>query len=137
MALFEPAQPDHLPLFWEIALDFDSGLPLEQGGQFVFVTGQNALRMWVWKALHPQSQRFACSAHTGAYGNELAQLAGSAAGEAESRLPALLTQALTVNPYILGITDLSCRQTKSGLNAAFTVETVYGPMRYEGEALTI
>lgn len=135
MALFEISQPSSLPLFREIAIDFDTGQPLEREGEFSFVTGQEALRVWIFRALQPESRRFSCSAHTGAYGNELAALAGQSAAEAESRLPELLRQALAVNPYITGITDLSCVSSGDGLIARFTVETVYGPLIYEGEAI--
>ncbi len=135
MALFEQATGIGLPLLTDVALDASTGLPAEVNGQLTLLTGQQALRQWVRFALDPMSRRFAYAAHTAAYGNELEALMGHPMAEAESRLPDMLRQALGVNPYITAITDLSLQSAEGKLTADFTLETVYGPMEYEGEAI--
>ena len=135
MALFDSAAQSSLPLLADVALDPDTGLPLEENGKLCLLTGQQALGQWVHFALDPASRRFAYPAYTAAYGNEFDALAGTPRAEAESRLPELLRQVLGVNPYITAITDLTLRAKGNGLTAAFTLETVYGPMEYEGEVI--
>ena len=135
MALFEPTGAIGLPLLTDVAMDISTGLPVEESGQLTLLTGQQALRQWVRFALDPQSRRFAYAAHTSAYGNEFEDLMGYPIAEAESRLPEMIRQVLGVNPYITAITGLSIRREGHGLLASFTLETVYGPMEYEGEAI--
>lgn len=135
MALFEPTAAIGLPLLTDVAADPSTGKPVEDGGQLTLLTGQQALKQWVRFALDPQSRRFAYAAHTAAYGNEFEDLMGHPIAEAESRLPEMIRQALGVNPYITAITGLSIRREDSHLLAVFTLETVYGPMEYEGEAI--
>lgn len=135
MAFFDPAARGGLPLLTDIALDAETGLPIEENGQLTLLTGQQALRQWVRFALDPTSRRFAYPAYTAAYGNEFETLMGRPRAESESRLPELLRQVLGANPYITAVTDLTLHAKDSGLTAAFTLETVYGPMEYEGEAI--
>ena len=142
MALFTEQSGAELPLFRELALDADGKLlrgadgKLLRGadGQPKAVEGAEALRVWVRKALHPQSERFACCAHTPRYGNELTALTGAAPAESEARLAALIREALLVNPYITAAEDFIFSHDAAGLRAAFRVETVYGDFSYESEA---
>lgn len=135
MALFDSATGSGLQLLTDVAIDFSTGLPVENEGQLILFTGQQALRQWVRFALDPLSRRFAYAAHTAAYGNEFENLMGHPITEAESRLPEMIRQALGVNPYITAITSLSIQSAEGKLTADFTLETVYGPMEYEGEAI--
>lgn len=135
MALFDTATGSGLPLLTDVAIDPSTGLPAEEEGQLTLLSGQQALRQWVRFALDPASRRFAYAAHTAAYGNEFERLMGCPTPEAESRLPELIRQALGVHPYITAVTDLSVEAKDGCLTAAFTLETVYGPMEYEGEAI--
>lgn len=135
MALFEQTTGIGLPLLTDVAVDAVTGLPVETDGQLTILTGQQALRQWIRFALDPQSRRFAYAAHTAAYGNELEMLMGRPLAEAESRLPDIIRQALGVSPYITAITDLSLRSGQGELTADFTLDTVYGLMEYEGEAI--
>ena len=135
MALFESAAATGLPLLTDVALDASTGLPVEAADELTLITGQQALRQWVRFALDPESRRFAYAAHTGAYGNEFERLMGLPITEAESRLPEMIRQALGVNPYITAVTRLSIDREGHRLVASFALETVYGPMEYEGEAI--
>lgn len=135
MALFQSSATAGLPLLTDVALDPDTGLPVESSGQLTLLTGQQALRQWVRFALDPASRRFTYAAHTAAYGNQFEDLMGQPISAAASRLPEMIRQALGVNPYITAVYGLSIRQECGRLTAAFTLETVYGPMEYEGEAI--
>jgi hypothetical protein len=48
-------------------------------------------------------------------------------------LPEVIRQALEGNPYILAVNQVAVQRRAGTLAAAFTLETVYGSMDYEGE----
>ena len=136
MALFSYEKPAALPLMTEVAVDFVSGQPiLETDGRFRLVSGLEAVRVWVWRALQADNLRFAFAAHTDSYGNQLHLLAGKAMPGAESRLPGLVEEALLVWPYITGVERFTFTREADCLRAAFTVRTVYGALEAESEAM--
>lgn len=135
MALFSYEGQQSLPLMREVAVDFNTGQPvLETDGTFRLVSGLEAVRVWVWRALQHDNTRFAYSAHTVSYGNQFHLLTGKALPQAESRLAGLVREALLVCPYITGVERFSFTREGSRLVAAFTVRTVYGEMSAESEA---
>ena len=135
MALFSYEGQKNLPLMQEAAVDFNTGQPLlEPGGTFRLVSGLEAVRVWVWRALQPDHTRFAYSAHTVSYGNQFHLLAGKSLPQAESRMAGLVRETLLVCPYITGVERFSFTREGSRLIAAFTVRTVYGEMLAESEA---
>lgn len=134
MALFSEGRRTSLPLLREVAVDFTLGQPILEGnGEVRYVTGREAVRVWVWRALQPDNVRFLYSAHTDSYGNQLARLAGSALPEAESRIAGMVREVLGVCPYILSVDRFSFTREESRLIAAFTVHTVYGDVPAESE----
>ena len=135
MALFHTTNYDGLPLLIDVALEESTGLPILENGLLRTVSGQQALRQWIRYVLDPQSRRFAYAAYTPAYGNEWEQLLAHPKAEAENRLPEMIHQTLGVNPYITAITDLSIQMQGDTLRIILTLETVYGPMEYQGEAI--
>ena len=135
MALFSYDNETTLPRMVEVAVDFNTGQPLmEANGGFRVVSGLEAVRVWVWRALQPDNVRFAHSAHTGSYGNQLHLLTGRSLPEAESRLAGLVRETLLVCPYIKGVERFIFTREGSRLTAAFTVRTVYGDLTAESEA---
>jgi hypothetical protein len=93
-----------LPLFTEWAIDRDTGMYDAQNRQFYTVSGVEAVKIWVWRALHPESRRFSCTAWSGNYGNELEQLLGGVTdqGILESRLKQHIRDALLILQYVAG-----------------------------------
>ena len=135
MALFSYDNETTLPRMVEVAVDFNTGQPLmEANGGFRVVSGLEAVRVWVWRALQPDNVRFAYSAHTGSYGNQLHLLTGRSLPEAESRLAGLVRETLLVCTYIKGVERFIFTREGSRLTAAFTVRTVYGDLTAESEA---
>ena len=135
MALFSYDNETTLPRMVEVAVDFNTGQPLmEANGGFRVVSGLEAVRVWVWRALQPDNVRFAYSAHTGSYGNQLHLLTGRSLPEAESRLAGLVRETLLVCPDIKGVERFIFTREGSRLTAAFTVRTVYGDLTAESEA---
>lgn len=135
MALFSYGGQQNLPLMQEVGVDFHTGQPLlEPDGSFRLVSGLEAVRVWVWRALQHDNTRYAYSAHTVSYGNQFHLLAGKSLPQAESRMAGLVRETLLVCPYITGVERFSFTREGSRLIAAFTVRTVYGEMSAESEA---
>ena len=81
MALFSYGGQQNLPLMQEVGMDFHTGQPLlEPDGSFRLVSGLEAVRVWVWRALQPDNTRYAYSAHTVSYRTQFHLLAGKSLG---------------------------------------------------------
>ena len=99
MALFSYEGQQNLPLMREAAVDFNTGQPrLEPDGTFRLVSGLDAVRVWVWRALQPDHTRFAYTAYTVSYGNQFHLLAGKSLPQAESRMTGLVRETQLVCP---------------------------------------
>ena len=122
-----------LPLFREWAVDWQKGALALRDGEPYTVTGTEALKIWVRLALAPECRRFACSAHSHDYGNELETLMGRCAdsGIRDSQLRRMVRDALLVNPYITGVDGFSVTQTGDTVQVACTVRTVYDSFETE------
>ena len=132
------AEPtDTLPLYTEWAVDWEKGAFALRDGKPYLVTGNEALQTWVRCALHPESVRFLCSAHTADYGNELSSRMGSSAdrGILESLLRREIRETLLVSPYIRQVDGFSFTFAGSRMTVQFTVHTVYENFSMETEVL--
>lgn len=116
-----------LPPFTEWAVDWDAGTLAMRNGNFYTVTGTEAVKIWVWRALHPESRRFCCTAWSADYGNELEHLLGGVTdqGILESRLKQYIRDALLILPYITAVDTFSFARAGSLVEASFTVHTIY------------
>lgn len=124
-----PAQTEaaELPMYTEWAVDWETnGFALRNGKPYL-VTGAEALKIWVHCALHPQSVRFAFSAHSTDYGNQIADLMGEGgdSGILENRLRREIRETLLVSPYIKAVDSFSFTRAGSRVAVRFTVRTVY------------
>ncbi len=69
-----PAAANSLPLFKEYAYDFANNCLLLKDGQTYLVDGNEALRIWIFKAL--SCERFRYTAYDAAFGSEIDTLPG-------------------------------------------------------------
>lgn len=132
-SLIEPVETDErsiysktaasLPLFTDIY--FDEVLRLD-GGEPVRVSGQEALILWVKRALKTQRGRYIALCSN--YGCEVENLIGHnysrelTASEAER----YIKEALLINPYILSVEITDTKLSESVLTAIINLSTVYG-----------
>jgi len=58
-----------LPIFTEYAIDFDTLEPLKNGDRLVELNGNEALKVWIFKAL--KTKRNSYKIHSDSYGNDL------------------------------------------------------------------
>ena len=116
-----------LPLFREWAVDWENQSFALRNGEPYLVSGDEALKIWVTKALRPESQRFRYTAWSSDYGNELASLLGGCVdqGILESQVRQYVRDALLVSPYIREVDGFSFSKEGSRVVARFTVHTVY------------
>ena len=122
-----------LPLYTEWAVDWENACFALRNGAPYLVSGTEALKIWVHCALHPQSVRFAFSAHSADYGNQIAALMGEGGdtGILENRLRREIRETLLVSPYIKAVDGFSFTREGSRVTVRFTVHTVYEAIHEE------
>ncbi|SHH15026.1 DUF2634 domain-containing protein [Desulfosporosinus lacus] len=118
--------PSELPLVKEYAWDFENNDFLLVDGKNAIVTGKEAIKVWVWKAL--QTKKYRYRAYTSKYGHELDSLInqGFSTGALKAELERYLKESLLVNVYITGVKTIDITIDGSKTDVSFTVTTVYG-----------
>lgn len=134
MSIFPMIQPPEdavvaaqtLPLAQEAAWDFVNDRPIYRRGEPVIVTGKDAVKVWIWNAIHTERYRY--EIYSWAYGSEFHSLVGQAYTEAlkTAEAPRYLRECLLVNPYITAVNDITVEFAGDRLTVAGTVTTVYG-----------
>ena len=122
----EPSVQDRLPLCREVAWDFVRGIPVYAGGRPMEVTGAEAVRVWIWKAL--RTVRFRHDIYTWDYGCEAENLIGKAftAQVKESEAVRYVREALEPNPYITEVLRADVQFQGTRLEISCRVTTIYG-----------
>ena len=124
-----------LPLYREIAWDFEEDRPVWQGGNPVWVTGAQAVAAWAWNALH--TVRGALDILSRDYGCELQDLTGRAFTQdvKESEAARYVRECLTVNPYITDVRKISVDFSGARLSISCAVDTIYGEVKVDVSGL--
>lgn len=125
-------QAKALPLCREAAWDFEHDVPIFRGGEPIEVTGKEALKVWIWRAL--RTPRFKYEIYTWAHGSEFESLLGQAYTDAVKTAegPRYLRECLLVNPYIIAVKDISAAFEAARLTVKGTAVTVYGEVQFHG-----
>jgi len=115
-----------LPIFRELAFDFDTKQLKTRGGQYYYVDKNEAIKVWIYKALF--ASRYTYLAYSTNYGNEIYTLIGRYLEKKllYSELKRMLEEALLVNPYITSLTDFDITQEGAKVICNFSVNTIYG-----------
>ena len=115
-----------LPVFKELAFDFQTGQLKTNGGQYYYVEKNEAIKIWIYKALF--SSRFTYLAYSPDYGNEIYTLIGRYLAKQllYSELRRMIEEALLCNPYITSLTDFDITQEGAKVICNFSVNTIYG-----------
>ena len=127
-----------LPLFREWAVDWTQGAFALRDGKPYLVSGDEALKIWVTRALHPESRRFVYTAWSWDYGNELEGLLGGCVdqGILESQLRRCIREALLASPYIREADGFAFEKRGCAVTVRFTVHTVYESFPFTTEVMT-
>ncbi|HIT31689.1 MAG TPA: DUF2634 domain-containing protein [Candidatus Enterenecus stercoripullorum] len=141
MSIFPMIQPPEvnqlsasaLPLCQEVAWDYQRNVPIWRRGEPVIVTGKEAVKVWIWKALHTARYRYEIYSWT--YGNEFESLVGQAytPGLKEAEAPRYLREALIINPYITAVTGITVDFSGSRLDVSGRAETIYGEVEFHAD----
>ena len=115
-----------LPLYRDVAMDYEAGVPVCSGGQPVLVSGLEAVKSWAWRAVATARYRYSCFSWD--YGCELEQLVGQPYGNDTRRSEAVryVREALEVCPYITSAQAAVEGLEGSVLRITVRMETVYG-----------
>lgn len=115
-----------LPLCAEWAYDYDNNRLLLRDGRPYLVYGQEAVKIWIYWALH--TQRYTYTAYSTDYGCEAHTLIGQTASDpvVQSELRRYIIETLMVNPYIQELSQFEFTPQPAGLRASFCCRTVYG-----------
>lgn len=128
MEPIEENQSEDLELYKEIAWDFENNIPLIKDGDFIILEGNEALKVWIFKAIH--INRYEYIIYTWDYGNELESLIGKGYSKeliyAESKR--YLEECLLVNEYIKSVEGIEVEFKERALSLNFRVVTVYGEL---------
>ena len=121
-----PAASAQLPLYTDVAMDYEKGIPLFSGGEPVLVTGLEAVRSWAWRAI--KTARYVWSCFTWDYVCELQTLVGQPYRSDTRRSEAVryVEEALTICPYITSATARVEQFEGSTLTISVQIRTVYG-----------
>lgn len=127
-------QESELPLFKEMAIDFETGEPIIKNDEIVILEGTEALKVWIWKVL--KTERYKYKAYTDNYGNELKEQLGTIYDKTikDAILENEIRECLGVNPYIVRLHSFSI-ETPEGMQHPyiyFSVDTVYGTIENMG-----
>ena len=114
------------PLYREVAWDFKRNIPIIENGDFKIVEGNEAIKVWVYKAL--LVPRYNYSIYSWNYGSELMDLIGKAYTPqlTKSEAKRYIEEALKINPYILDVNVIDTDFKDSILSANVKITTIYG-----------
>lgn len=123
------AQSTALPLYTDVAMDYDRGEPRWESGNPVIVSGLEAVKSWAWRAI--ATERYRWPIFTWSYGCELRTLVGQPylAETKRSEAARYVSEALTVSPYITAVTVKEVALEESTLHLEVEFESVYGKER--------
>ena len=118
------------PLYREAAWDFERDVPVFRQGEPVVVTGKEALKVWIWRAI--RTPRFRYEIYTWAYGSEFESLLGQAYTDAvkTAEAPRYLRECLLINPYITAVKNIAVSFESAKLTVAGTAVTIYGEVEF-------
>ena len=117
---------NQLPMYKEVAWDFDKDIPIIENGELRIIEGNEAIKVWTYKAL--LIQRYQYLIYSWDYGSELMDLIGKAYTPSltKSEAKRYIKEALEINPYILEVNISEIDFKDSVLSADIKILTIYG-----------
>lgn len=119
-----------LPLFKEIAIDFNTGEPILQNEEFIILESTEALKVLVWKTLKTERNRYLVYSED--FGNDLIENIGQIYDKTtkDALMINEIKTCLLVNPYITNVYNFSIEGGRSPI-ISFNVDTIYGTVESE------
>ena len=125
-SLPDTARQAELPLYCDVAMDYDAGTPRWESGNPVAVTGLEAVKSWAWRAV--ATARYRWAVFDWSYGCELQALVGHPyqAETKRSEASRYVRDALLVSPYITEVTVREVSFEGSTLHLTVEFSCIYG-----------
>lgn len=122
-------ESNELSIYKEIAWDFENNKPILIDGNFKVVENNEALKVWIYKAL--KTERFRYVMYSWDYGCEMESIInkGFTKELIKSEVERLIKEALLINEYILSIQDIEVNFIKDLLEISLSVNTIYGEVK--------
>lgn len=120
-------QSDELPLFVEYDWNFETNsFKFTAKGSRIKVTGDEALKVWVYKALMTERNQYL--AYSTRYGIQLKPFIGKVMSVSErySELKRVIIECLMVNPYIKSIDNITFSEDGDKVDCSVELTTIYG-----------
>ena len=122
-----------LPLFKEMAIDFETGEILTENGEIIILEGKEALNVWIWKALKTERNRF--KAYSNNFGSDIYKEIGYVYDRVvkEQLIINEIIDTLLVNSYITNAYNFEITYSDDDLtlNINFKVDSIYGTAAQE------
>ena len=114
-----------LPLYREIAWDFENDIPLLENNDFKIVEKNEAIKVWIYHAI--KTQRYGYSIYSWDFGAEIENLMGQnyTVEYTKTEVTRYITEALEINPYILSIDKITVEFNDDVLYVYIKITTVY------------
>lgn len=115
-----------LPMFREYEWDFNADNFVFTDGKRNELTGNDALKIWIYKVLKTERNQFL--AYSSRYGIELKPFIGKVMGvnERYSELKRIIIECLMVNPYIKSIDSVEFESNGDKVECNIELTTIYG-----------
>lgn len=117
---------EELPIFKEVAWDYQLDTPLLDQGELVIIEGVEALKVWIYKVI--KTTRFEHEIYSWDYGCEINTLIGKGFSKAliVSEVKRYVREALMINEYIESINSIDVKLEDDRLSIDITILTIYG-----------
>lgn len=117
---------NELPMYYEVGWDYIKDEPLIENNEFVIVEGNNAIKVWIYKAI--KTVRYQYPIYSWDYGCEISSLIGQkyTKGLTKSEAERYIKEAILINPYITDVKIIDINFSEDILSVSIQVDTIYG-----------
>ncbi|MCI1958585.1 MAG: DUF2634 domain-containing protein [Clostridia bacterium] len=115
----------------DIKWNFETDKPVFKNGEPVYVSGNEALKTWIWNAL--KTERKMWEIWTWNYGNDIFSLIGKpfSADVKNTEVARMTEECLLVNPYIISVDNIDVNFSDDNLTISLSITTIYGKIEME------
>lgn len=119
-------ETESLPLYTEAAWDFANNIPIVEKGDFKIVTGNEAIKTWVYKTM--KTERFRYLIYSWDFGSEISSLIGQSYTPNLTKAESIryIKEALLINPYIKEVSNVEVSFSEGRLTITAKLTTEYG-----------
>ena len=128
--LADTESTNEYPTLQDIAIDFKTGSPIIENNTFKVVTENEALKVWVYRAL--KIDRFSHLMYSWDFGNEVMTLVNQGYTYQLTRVEVkrYIEEALYVHPYIKDVQIDYIDFSNSALKVNLTITSIYGEVAF-------